>query len=107
MMLGNPFLSWRKLTNPGNEFCGTFPRHGGGLESQRLFQSAVKGLINTTLKQMWFDLITLGTLPEKINHIPQTVLVNLWKAMKPENQFRPQGYRPHCGDAIQAKMASR
>ena len=38
---------------------------------------------------MWFDLITARTAQENINWLSSAVLVGLWKALKPEQLFRP------------------
>ena len=37
---------------------------------------------------MWFDLITARTAQENINWLSSAVLVGLWKALQPEQQFR-------------------
>ena len=61
----------------------------GPQKAKRLFQSAVKGLIKVTWKQMWFDFIAARIPPENIDQQPNTMLVGLWKALKLEQQFRP------------------
>lgn len=43
--------------------------------SKRLSQSAIKGPVQVIWKQMWFDLIDVWTLPEKIDQQPNTVLL--------------------------------
>lgn len=37
---------------------------------------------------MWFDLIPTGTQSKKTNQQLNAVLVSLWKAVQPEQQFR-------------------
>lgn len=50
---------------------------------------------------MWFDLIAAArTLPEKTDRQPNTVLVGLWKALQPEQQFRySPAYHPYYPSA--------
>ena len=60
----------------------------GPQKAKRIFQSAVKGLIKVTWKQMWFDLVAARIPPEKIDQQPSTMLVGVWKALKLEQQFR-------------------
>lgn len=57
MMLGNQLLIWEKLTNPGNgDRLWERPKTGNS-KAKRLSQTAVKGPVKVTWKQMCFDLM--------------------------------------------------
>lgn len=88
IMLGNPLLIRRKLTNSGDEcrLCEK-PKTERKLGNQKLFQLAIKSPVKVTQMQIWFDFHIARTPSEKINGQP-AMLVSLWKALKPEQQFR-------------------
>lgn len=61
----------------------------GALKAKRLSQLALKCSVKLTWMQMWFDLLAARTPPEKIDRQPNSGLVGLCKALKPEGQLRP------------------
>ena len=57
MMLGNQLLIWGTLTNPGDgDRLWERPKTGSS-KAKKLSQTAVKGPVKVTWKQMWFDLM--------------------------------------------------
>lgn len=56
-------------------------------ETKMLSQLGIKSPVKVTQMQIWFDFHIARTRPEKINGKP-AMFVSLWKALKPEQQFR-------------------
>ena len=48
---------------------------------------------------MWFDLIAAGTPPQQLDGQPNSLLVGLWEAWNPEQEFRPVPPAPTIPDA--------
>lgn len=71
-------------------------------KAKSLSQSVVQRLAKVTWKQMWFDLLAAKISPEKVDQQPNTVLVGLWKSLKPKQQFRPAPSAPTIPDTLPA-----
>ena len=65
LRLGSPLMIWGKLTNPRNRYRLWEKTKDKIQEAKWLSQSALKGPVKVTWKQMWFDIIPVGTPPEK------------------------------------------